>query len=95
MGDLGATLTLVFTLLFTRALGRGERVTQGCPKRWETGIASANDVTHRKRAEDFGNLKKSHSVELRPASEEDRWLSLARGGLGQVSHGWGQMRKPE
>ena len=32
----------------------------------------------------LGDLKKS--VELRPASGEDSWLSLARGGLGQVSH---------
>ena len=31
---------------------------------------------HRKREEDFGILKKS--VELRPASGEDGWISLAR-----------------
>ena len=29
------------------------------------GLASANDVTHRKRAEDFGNLKKVRRVETR------------------------------
>ena len=50
------------------------------------GLASANDVTHRKRAEDFGNLKNVRRGELRPASGEDGWLSLAHGGLGQVSH---------
>ena len=56
--------------------------------RWETGLESANDVTHWKRARRiWGILKKS--VELRPASGEDGWLSLARGGLGQVSHGMG------
>ena len=40
-------------------------------------------------------LKKS--VELSPAPGEDGWLSLARGGLGQVSHemGGGQIKKPE
>ena len=34
----------------------------------------------------FGGFWKSHLVELSPASGEDGWLSLARGGLGQVSH---------
>ena len=52
-------------------------------------LASANDVTHRKRAEDFGGFWKSQLVELRPASGEDGWLSLARGGLGLVSHEMG------
>ena len=32
-------------------------------------------------------LKKS--VELNPASGEDSWLSLTRGGLGQLSHEMG------
>ena len=31
--------------------------------RWKTGLASANDVTHRKHAEDLGNLKKASRVE--------------------------------
>ena len=83
MGYLGATLT------------RNGRVTQKCHKspRWETGLQSAYDVTHRKHAGDLGNLKKVSRVELSPASEEDGWVSLARGGLVQVSHeivgGWG------
>ena len=49
------------------------------------------------RAEDFGDFEKSQLVELSPASEEGGWLSLARGGLGQVSHEmWGEeMKKPE
>ena len=61
MGYLGATLTQVFA----RARGWSERVTQRCHNslRWETGLASANDVTHRKRAEDFGNLKEVSRVE--------------------------------
>ena len=50
------------------------------------GATLCNDVTHRKRAEDFGRFWKSQLVELSPASEEHGWLSLARGGLGQVSH---------
>ena len=34
----------------------------------------------------FGEIWKIQWVELSPASGEDGWLSLARGGLGQVSH---------
>ena len=37
----------------------------------------------------FGESLKSQLVELRPASREDGWLSLARGGLGQLSHEMG------
>ena len=61
MGYLGATLTQVFT----RVRGWSERVTQRChtSPRWETGLASANDVTHWKRARDLGNLKKVSRVE--------------------------------
>ena len=46
---------------------RSERVTQRCHNspRWETGLQSANDLTQRKRAEDFGNLKKVSRVEIR------------------------------
>ena len=46
-----------------------------------------NDLMHRKRARGgFGGFRKSQLVELSPAAEEDGWLSLAWGGLGQVSH---------
>ena len=41
------------------------------------------------RAEDLGDFEKVSWVELRPASGEDVWLSLARVGLGQVSHEMG------
>ena len=41
-------------------------------------LASANDVMHRK---DFGRFWKSQWVEMRPASGEDDWFSLARGDL--------------
>ena len=40
----------------------------------------------------FGDFLKSQLVELRPASREDDWLSLARGGLGQVSQEMGECR---
>ena len=52
---------------------------------------------HRKRAcGGFWGFWKSQWVELSPASEEDGWFSLARGGLGQVSlERRGQMKKPE
>ena len=63
LGYLGATLTQVCS---------GERaqsgsVTQRCHNspRWETGLQSVNDVTHRKRTEDFGNFKKIRRVETR------------------------------
>ena len=74
MGYLGATLTQLFTR------GRSGRITQRCHNtlRWETGLASANDVTHRKRAEDFGRFWKSQWVELRPTSGEEGWLLLPR-----------------
>ena len=52
-------------------------------------VTSTNDVTHRKRAEDLGIFWKSQLVELKPASGEHGWLSLARGGLGKVSHEMG------
>ena len=38
---------------------------------------------------EFWGFWKSQLVELSPASGEDGWLSLARGGLGQVSHEMG------
>ena len=67
--------------MFTRA--QSGRVTQRCRNSpdWKRRLASANDVTHRKRAEDFGRFWKSQLVEMRPASGEDGWLSLARGDL--------------
>ena len=57
MGYLGETLTQVFT----RVRGRSEPFSQRCHNspRWETGQASANDVMHRKRAEDFGKFEES------------------------------------
>ena len=54
MGYLGAILTQVF------ARERCGRVTHRCRNRnsrWETGLESANDVTHRKRTVDLGNFE--------------------------------------
>ncbi len=70
-------------------------VTQGCHNSPDGKQGYRVRVTSRTgSAEDLGNLKKL--VELRPASGEDGWLSLARGGLGQVSHEMGGgMKKPE
>ena len=75
--------------MFTRA--RSGRVTQRCHNspRWEMGLQSAGDVTHQKRADDFGRFWKSQFVELRLDTGRDGWLSLAHGGLGQVSHEMG------
>ena len=87
MGYLDATLTQVFTR---------RRVTQRCHNspRWEMGLASANDVTHWKHAEDFGNLKKVSRVENWTPNEKG-WLSFARGGPGQVSHKMGSRWKSQ
>ena len=63
-----------------RERAQSGRVTQICHNSPDEkrGIASANDVTHRKRAEDFGNLEKVR--ELRPASAEDGCRTTLRGG---------------
>ena len=76
--------------MFTRVRGLNGSVTQRChySPRWETWLASSNDIMHRKHAEDFGNLKKVRRVE-NWTPDEKGWLSLARGGLGQVSHEMG------
>ena len=61
-------------------------------------LASENDVTHRKRAEDLGRFWKRQRVELRPASGEDGWLSLAGGDLCGGCHtcwGWGSRWKSQ
>ena len=88
MGYLGATLTQVFT----RAWGR--RVTQRCHNspRWETGLQSAGDVTHRKRAEDFGNLKKVSRVETRHRTRRVDFRLLAEA-LGRCRTRWGTDEK--
>ena len=65
MGYLGATLTQVFTRARAERTGHSE-MSQW--PRWEMGLASANDVMHRKHVEDFEILKKS--VEFRPVSGE-------------------------
>ena len=71
MGYLGATLTQVFT----RAGGADVSLRDVTIAQMWNGLESAGDVTHRKRVEDWGGLKKS---ELSSASGEDGWLSLAR-----------------
>ena len=86
MGYLGATLTYVFT----RVRGRSGRVTQrrhNSP-RWETGQARANHVTHRKRLEDFGNLKKVCRVETRHRTRRVDFRLLAKT-LGRRRTRWG------
>ena len=90
MGYLGATLKQVFRRT------RSGRVTQRChnsPK-WETGLASANDVTYRKHAEDFGNLKKVRRVETRHRTRRVDFRLLVEA-LGGVARDGEQMKKPE
>ena len=54
MGYLGATLTQVFTHAHRADVSLRDVTIARDGKR---GLASANDVTHRKSAEDLGNLK--------------------------------------
>ena len=64
--------------------------------RWETGLASANDFTHRKCAEDLGNFEESEQSReldteregLTFACQRWPWAAVARDGVGQ-------MKKPE
>ena len=57
-------------------------------------LASANDVMHRKCAEDLGRFWKSQWVEMRPASEENGWFSIAHGDLCGGCHTcwWGRWK---
>ena len=79
MGYLGAPLTHVFT----HARAQSGRITQRCHNSpvGKRRLVSANDVTHRKHVEDLGRFWKSQLVEMRPASGEDGWFSLAHGDL--------------
>ena len=87
MGYLGSTWTQVFTRVRAERTSHSEMSQWS---RWETGLASANDVTHRKRAEDFGILKNSVSwVEtclgrrrLNFACAQRPWAGVARDGVG-------------
>ena len=75
MGYLGATLKPVFTF------ARAERAYHSEMPTLKAGLRSAGDITHRKRAEDFGRFWKSQWVEMKLALGEDGWFSLARGDL--------------
>ena len=85
MGYLGATVTQVLTCSL-----RDVTIAQDRKLGYRVRMTSRTGSTQRI----WGNFER---VELRPALGEDGWLSLARGGLGQVSHeiGGGQMKKPE
>ena len=76
MGYLGATLTQVF--MRPRA-GRADVSLRDVTiaRDEKRMLASANDVTHGKHAEDLGSFLKSQLVD----SGEDGWFSLARGDL--------------
>ena len=60
------------------------------------GLASANDATHRKRAEDFWNLKKVSRVENWTPNETVDFRLLAEAFVaGATRVGGGQMKRPE
>ena len=81
MGYLGATLAQVFTR--TRRVDVSLRDVT-IARDGERRLASANDVTHRIWG-DFEKVSELRQdtgrVEMRPASGEDGWFSLARGDL--------------
>ena len=81
MGYLGATLTQVFTHARRTDVSLRDVTIARDGKR---GLASANDVTYRKCAEDFGNLKKVSRVETCLGRRLLVFASLQ--GLGLVSH---------
>ena len=84
MGYLGATLTQVFTR--TCAGGADVSLRDVIITQMGNG-ASKCEWRHPLEARGgFGEFLKCQLVELRPASGEDGWLSLARGGLRLVSH---------
>ena len=68
---------------------RSGRVTQICHNspRWETGLASANEVTHQKHAEGLGNLKKVSRVETRHRTRRVDFRLLAEA-LGRCRTRW-------
>ena len=56
--------------------------------RYGNGLQSANDVTHRKRAEDFRNLKKVSRIETRHRTRRVDFRLLAEA-LGRCRTRWG------
>ena len=94
MGYLGATLTQVFTRVRRADVSFRDVTIAQMGNR----VASANDITHRKFAEDLGIFWKSQVVELGTGHRTERltfacsrgpWAGVARDG------GGGQMKKPE
>ena len=79
------------------ARAQSGRVTQRCynSPRWEWGLQSTGDVTHRKRAEDLGNLKKVSRVETRHRKKtvDFRLIAEALGRCRTSCFGWGADKK--
>ena len=85
MGYLGATLTWVFT-----HAGRTDVSVRDVTIAQMGNGATECEWRHAPEAfGGFGGFWKSQLVELSPASEEDGWLSLARGGLATGAHEMG------
>ena len=84
MGYLGATLTQVFT----RAGGADVSLRDVTIAQMENGASECKWCHVPEACGKFWEILKK-SVELRLASGEDSWLSLACGGLGHVSHEMG------
>ena len=82
MDYLGATLTQVFT----RACGADVSLRDVTIAQMGNGATECGWRHAPKARGGFGGFWKNQLFELSPASGEDGWLSLARGGLGQVSH---------
>ena len=84
MGYLGATLTLVFTRVRGADVSLRD-VTIARDGKWGYRVRMTSRTGSVRRI--LGIWRKL--AELRLDTEQDGWLSLARGGLGQVSHEMG------
>ena len=89
MGYLGATLTQVFTRARRADVSLRDVTIARDEKK---GLLSAGNVTHRKRAEDFGNLKKVSRVETRQRTRRLTFACSRRPWAG-VARDWGADEK--
>ena len=80
----------------TCTCGWSGHVSQRCHNslRWETGLQSAGDIMHRKRAEDLSNLKKVSRIETRHRMSRVDFRLLAEA-LGRCCTKWGGREKSQ
>ena len=89
MGYLGVTLTQVFT----RVHGANVSLRDVTIAQMGNGASKCEWRRTPEARGGFWDFEKIQLPELRPVSGEDGWLSLARGGIGLVSHAMGADEK--